>query len=199
MRGEGGSWIAYFAAYARYCVAEVYATIPNDIFTATTDGLISSLSAAAQALIETVCVGAPPVPPPPTPTPNPYPGNVPPFSVSTPLPTIAVPSTTPVPGTVGVVLTADVSDTTPHPYEDVTVTATLKNDGQPVSYQPMTAVWHFAGGVDRTCSAVTDLLGQAGCTLNIENAPVGVNVPVDVTVTYGGQSYQAETSFTPQI
>lgn len=46
--------------------------------------------------------------------------------------------------------------------------------------------------------AITDNDGVASTTFSIGGATPGHTVPVDVYISYAGQTYHATTSFTPQ-
>jgi hypothetical protein len=60
----------------------------------------------------------------------------------------------------------------------------------------METTWHYKTTTSG-CSGVTDGSGTASCSRDISRATVGYTVGIDVTFTYGGQTYTTQTSFTP--
>jgi len=70
-------------------------------------------------------------------------------------------------------------------------------DEQPVAGAPMHATWKFKT-TTVSCDSVTDTDGEASCTRTISDATVGYTVTIDVAITWQGQTYVDQTSFTPQ-
>ena len=106
------------------------------------------------------------------------------------------PEPSPNPGA-GVQATASVSNATPAKYSTVTVYGTLTNNGQGVSGVTMTATWHYKTTTS-SCTGTTGSNGTASCSRGIANATSGYTVVIDVSFDWNGQTYTAETSFTPQ-
>lgn len=63
----------------------------------------------------------------------------------------------------------------------------------------MSTIWHFETE-KRTCreQVTASGLGLQGCVLDIAHAKQGYTVSIDVTITYNGQPYTVNTSFTPR-
>ncbi len=79
----------------------------------------------------------------------------------------------------------------------MTVTATMTNNGQPVSGAPMTATW-FYKTTSPSCTGKTNSAGVASCTRYIAGATKGYQVRINVAISWNGQTYTASTSFTPK-
>jgi hypothetical protein len=131
----------------------------------------------------------------PTPTPSPTPVPTPsPTPQSTPAPVAAAILLVPA---ANVVVTASVSNNRPAQHSDVTVTAQLMNNGQPVADAPMTATWHYKSTAP-TCTGQTGSDGVVSCSRNIGDATKGYLVKITVVFNWNGEQYTAQTSFTPQ-
>jgi hypothetical protein len=61
----------------------------------------------------------------------------------------------------------------------------------------MHVVWYYKSSTP-TCDGVTDSSGIAVCERSIGGATKGYRVRLAVTITWDGQTYQAETGFTPR-
>jgi hypothetical protein len=135
----------------------------------------------------------------PSPSPSPAPSPTP---VPTPSPT---PQSTPAPAAAAILLVpaanvvviASASNDKPAQHSDVTITARLMNDGQPVADAPMTATWHYKTTAP-TCTGQTGSDGVASCGRNIGGATRGYPVKITVVFNWNGEQYTAQTSFTPQ-
>ena len=129
-----------------------------------------------------------PLPPAPTPTPKPGGGNLPAAN--------CLPATVNVTGNL---VQACVSNASPTHNTNVTVYGRLVVGGQPVSGATMDTTWHYkskpsyCGG-----EAATGADGIASCTRDVSSATSGYQVVIDMVFSYGGQTYNGQTSFTPQ-
>ncbi|MGA7671916.1 MAG: hypothetical protein WBW04_15920 [Nitrolancea sp.] len=94
-------------------------------------------------------------------------------------------------------MNASVSNASPHQKTEVTVTASITNNGQPVAGAPMIASW-FYKTTTSSCAGQTDANGVASCTRYIAGATKGYLVRINVAITWNGQTYTATTSFTPK-
>jgi len=87
-------------------------------------------------------------------------------------------------------------DPTPPQYTMVTIYGRLTADGVGIASAPMQVTWD-AGSVIGNCSGVTRRGGEASCATYVAGAAPGYSVPVQVSFTYQGQVYYAQTSFVP--
>jgi hypothetical protein len=109
-------------------------------------------------------------------------------------PPSAPPTVVPASGTIHV--SARISDASPARFSLVTVFGHITQSGRGVPNVPVTAIWHYKTTTS-SCSSVSDAGGTASCTRNIYRATIGFVVVVDVDFLYGGNTYRAQTSFTP--
>jgi hypothetical protein len=80
----------------------------------------------------------------------------------------------------------------------MTIVGVLRRGDEGLPGVPMRTVWRFRS-TEGTCdSGATDAAGQASCTLTLSNMQVGFPVVVEVLFDYEGQTYRAETVFTPR-
>jgi len=93
-----------------------------------------------------------------------------------------------------ITVTARVSNAYPPRYSTVTVYGQITGAGAGV---PMSTTWHYKTTTSY-CSGVTDGSGLASCSRSIGGATAGYFVSIDVSFSYGGQFYTAQTGFTPQ-
>jgi hypothetical protein len=117
-------------------------------------------------------------------------------SFGDPVPT-PTPSPTPTPTPEAPVVEAWVSNGTPARFSTVTVYGRIHSNGVGIPGVPMHAVWHYRT-TSPDCDGQSDADGVASCARNIGGASTGHYVRVVVTFTYAGQTYVAETGFTPQ-
>jgi hypothetical protein len=108
-------------------------------------------------------------------------------------PVVPTPTPTPQPP----VVEAWVSNETPPRYSTVTVYGHIHRHGVGIPDVPMNAVWHYRT-TSTDCDGQSNADGVASCARNIAGASAGHYVRVVVTFTYAGQTYMAETGFTPQ-
>lgn len=116
-------------------------------------------------------------------------------TTSVPSPTVAPQPTSP--PSASCVITAWVNDETPAQRQHVSVYGTLLCGEQPIVGAPMHVVWHYKS-TTATCDGVTDASGTATCERSIGGASTGYYVRLDLTITHGGQTYYANTGFTPR-
>jgi competence protein ComEC len=114
--------------------------------------------------------------------------------VPTPTPT-ATPTSTP---EAPIVVEAWVSNETPSQYSTVTVYGRIHQNGLGIPKVPMHAVWHYRTTTS-DCGAVSGADGVAACERNIGRASAEYRVRIVVTFTHAGETYVAETGFTPQL
>ena len=96
-----------------------------------------------------------------------------------------------------VVVTASVSNASPSQQSEVTITATITSNGQPIYGLPMLATWHYKT-ISSICTALTSASGIASCTRNIGTASSDYTVTIDVGITWKAQVYTASARFTPK-
>jgi hypothetical protein len=94
-------------------------------------------------------------------------------------------------------MSAGVSTTTPLRYHNETVFGRITSNGQGISGVPMTSYWYYKTTTSG-CTGTSDATGTASCTREISSATAGYFVRVHVVMTYSGQTYSADTGFTPQ-
>ncbi len=128
-----------------------------------------------------------PTPAPLSPTLIPVPGT----------PSLAPTIAAPIISTTTVVVTASVSNASPSQQSEVTITATITNNGQPIYGLPMLATWHYRTTTS-ICTALTGANGIASCTRNIASATLGYAVTIDVGITWEARVYTASARFTPK-
>jgi hypothetical protein len=134
----------------------------------------------------------PPPPPVPTATQVPAPtSTASPTATSTPITPTSTSTSTP---SSSVSVTARVSNAYPPRYSTVTVYGQLTGAGAGVT---MNTTWHYKTTTS-SCSGVTDGSGLASCSRDIGGATAGYFVSIDVSFSYGGRIYVAQTGFTPQ-
>lgn len=97
----------------------------------------------------------------------------------------------------GVEVTAGVSDPNPPPFGTEAVFGCFRLNGQPIIGVPMTATFHFQSGIKHCTGSRDPKTGLAECVRYLGNAPIAIPVTVDLTFVYEGQSYTAQTAFTP--
>lgn len=99
--------------------------------------------------------------------------------------------------TANAAVTASISNPSPTARSLVTVSGKITVDGQPVAGVPMTATWHYKTTTS-TCNGESDASGVASCTRNIGRPTKGYTVRVDLTFSWQGKTFRAQTSFTPR-
>jgi len=135
------------------------------------------------------------------PTYTPIPSNTPSVD-STNLPTpshtpyVAITSTSP-PTAQSCTITASVSDENPSQNQEVYVYGQLRCGGLGIEGAAMNVTWNYKTTTS-TCTNTTDSGGTATCSRSIGYATSGYYVQLDVTITWGDQSYRTTTGFTPQ-
>lgn len=88
-----------------------------------------------------------------------------------------------------------VTDPTPPIGSRIAIRATLVGSGL-IYRQMMYATWPEEGGV-ASCSNMVSY-GSGKCPIEVVGFPIGVPVPVTVTIEHAGAEYTAHTSFTPR-
>ncbi len=91
-----------------------------------------------------------------------------------------------------------VSNSSPYQYTTVTVYGQLLLGGQGVSGATMHTVWHYKTTTSYCDGGPTGSTGMASCSRYISGASRGYTVVIDVTMSYAGNTYTAQTSFTPR-
>lgn len=135
--------------------------------------------------------------PTPTLTQTPKPTQTPrPTLTFTPKPTMPQPTATSAPQ-VSCVITAWVNDETPAQRQHVYVYGKLICADQPAVGATMRVVWNYKSTTE-TCDGVTDATGTAVCERSIGGASIGYRVQLNVSITYEGKTYRANTEFTPE-
>jgi hypothetical protein len=86
----------------------------------------------------------------------------------------------------------------PPPYGDTTLCVRLTLNGEPVTGATVTAVVHYQTTNTVLGPAVTRGDGISQIPFNIGGASSGFTVLVDTQTIFNGQTYTAQTSFTPQ-
>lgn len=119
----------------------------------------------------------------------------PPASVLPTRPPTAVPSATLAPAAIAV--TAWVDNSAPAQNSTVTAYGRITRDGAGLASIPMRVIWSYKTAT-AYCEGVSDDSGTASCTRDIGRATKGFKVAIRVIFTYGGQTYEAVTSFVPQ-
>jgi hypothetical protein len=88
--------------------------------------------------------------------------------------------------------------TDPARRSNTTLCVRLIVGGQPINGAHVTATAHYKSTDSPLGPATTGGDGVAAITFSVGGASPGFTVDVNVTITNGGQTYQATTSFTPQ-
>jgi hypothetical protein len=121
-----------------------------------------------------------------------------PKSTDTVQPTNTKPANTVVPTpSPKIEVTASVSNDKPAQNSDVTVRGKITVNGVGIGDVPMRAIWRYKSTAP-TCDGVSNNDGVASCSRAIGTATKGYKVVVEVTFTYQGKQYKAQTDFTPQ-
>jgi hypothetical protein len=180
--------------------------LATDVAIKASETPVPPTSTVASAPTTAVMPTATPFPPSPTAAPTAPATET--ASVPTALPPTAGPSNAPTstpivtraPAPAGpVVAKASVSSATPHLGSTVTVFGKLVDAaGKGVSGAMMHTVWND-GATTGTCDGgSTDASGSAACSRQINPATPGHVMTISVAFTLKGQTYRAQTSFTPQ-
>jgi hypothetical protein len=135
----------------------------------------------------------------PTSTPHP---TAPATETGTPVPSTIVPEITPTPpATPGDKFEVKVwlDNPTPSQNSSVHVWGSLIKNGVYLGGMMMRATW--PGKTEKSGTSSCDVLvtyGSGMCTVQVEDYPPGVFVPITVTFDYRGARYTAPTGFTPR-
>jgi hypothetical protein len=189
--------VVLVAAYAGYFVVSNWSHI--DL------GRLQDAGAAAGLPVRARATAAPTAAPAPRGTPVPPQVVVPPVEVPASPTALPAPPTPeppkPKPGTPAQG-TARMSNQSPPRRSDVTVTARLTRDGQPLAGVPVYAVAHYKTVEERFPAGdgteTTDENGEANIAFNIGDATAGYLVTVDVIATIDNEPVRLQTSFVPR-